>query len=70
MSVTDSSNVGSLSHHEKEKLESSSDSLNALQPLLPRSAWTSQVTYLRILFRVKKSLDQIEENHFSTLNSD
>lgn len=31
------------------------------QPLLPRSAWDSQVTYLRTLFRVKKALDLIEQ---------
>jgi hypothetical protein len=33
---------------------------------LPRSAWVSQVTYLRTLFRVKKRLDQIENlsSHF------
>jgi hypothetical protein len=29
--------------------------------LLPRSAWNSQVTYLRLLFRAKKALDRIEK---------
>jgi hypothetical protein len=28
--------------------------------LLPRSAWDNQVTYLKVLFRVKKRLDQID----------
>lgn len=28
--------------------------------LLPRSAWGNQVTYLKMIFRVKKRLDQIE----------
>jgi hypothetical protein len=61
MSVTDSSAINSLSQTEINKLESFPDQLtNNSQPLLPRSAWISQVTYLRVLFRVKKRLDQIE----------
>jgi hypothetical protein len=32
----------------------------SLPLLLPRSAWGNQVTYLKILFRVKKKLDQID----------
>jgi hypothetical protein len=31
------------------------------KPLLPRSAWHSQVAYLRALFRAKKALDLIEQ---------
>lgn len=27
------------------------------EPLLPRSAWTNQLAYLRALFRAKKALD-------------
>jgi hypothetical protein len=46
-------------------LESSLDESKAqkepLSPLLPRSAWTSQVAFLRVLFRAKKALDQIEK---------
>ncbi len=30
-------------------------------PLLPRSAWNSQLTYLRLIFRAKKALDRIEQ---------
>ncbi|WP_066424368.1 hypothetical protein [Anabaena sp. 4-3] len=30
------------------------------QPLLPRSAWSSNVAYLRAMFKVKKALDRIE----------
>ncbi|NEO88920.1 MAG: hypothetical protein F6K56_01000 [Moorea sp. SIO3G5] len=30
-------------------------------PLLPRSAWTSQVALLRVIFRAKKALDRIEQ---------
>jgi hypothetical protein len=29
--------------------------------LLPRSGWNNQVAYLRVLFRTKKRLDEIEE---------
>ncbi|MEH1901141.1 hypothetical protein [Nostoc sp.] len=29
--------------------------------LLPRSPWNSQLTYLRVIFRVKKALDRIEK---------
>lgn len=29
--------------------------------LLPRSAWDNQVTYLKVLFRVKKKLDRVEK---------
>jgi hypothetical protein len=32
-----------------------------LPPLLPRSAWNSQVEFLKALFRAKKSLDRIEK---------
>ena len=28
--------------------------------LLPRSAWNSQVAYLRLIFKAKKALDKIE----------
>ncbi|WP_198648521.1 hypothetical protein [Cyanothece sp. BG0011] len=31
------------------------------QPILPRSAWSSNVAYLRTLFKAKKALDSIEE---------
>ncbi|BAT55113.1 hypothetical protein NOS3756_40910 [Nostoc sp. NIES-3756] len=33
---------------------------NADEFLLPRSAWNSQVAYLRAVFRAKKALDKIE----------
>ncbi|MEH1892798.1 MAG: hypothetical protein V7K92_26245 [Nostoc sp.] len=32
-----------------------------LQTLLPRSAWNSQLDYLRLIFRAKKALDHIEK---------
>ncbi|MDJ0729007.1 MAG: hypothetical protein QNJ33_03350 [Crocosphaera sp.] len=31
------------------------------QPILPRSAWVSNVAYLRALFKAKKALDRIEK---------
>lgn len=31
------------------------------ETLLPRSAWNSQLTYLRLIFRAKKALDRIEQ---------
>jgi hypothetical protein len=31
-------------------------------PLLPRSGWNNQIAYLRILFKTKKRLDEIEQN--------
>ncbi|MDF5728894.1 MAG: hypothetical protein PUP92_12925 [Rhizonema sp. PD38] len=34
---------------------------NSLAPLLPRSAWDSQLAYLRVVFRAKKALDRIEK---------
>jgi hypothetical protein len=56
----ESLDVTSIPHEGKEKPDSSLDTLQP--PLLPRSAWTSQVAYLRVLFRVKKRLDQIENS--------
>lgn len=43
---------------EKNLVESNQE-LN--EPLLPRSAWVSNVAYLRALFRAKKALDRIEK---------
>ena len=34
---------------------------NSQAPLLPRSAWNSQLAYLRVVFRAKKALDRIEK---------
>lgn len=31
------------------------------KPILPRSAWVSNVAYLRALFKAKKALDRIEK---------
>jgi hypothetical protein len=50
-----SSGNNSPFHYQSEEINYPSSSL-----LLPRSAWANQVNYLRVLFRVKKRLDQIE----------
>ncbi|MFW9264598.1 hypothetical protein [Nostoc sp. CALU 546] len=34
---------------------------NSQESLLPRSAWNSQLAYLRLIFRAKKALDCIEQ---------
>ncbi len=43
---------------EKNLIESNQKSNQAI---LPRSAWVSNVAYLRALFKAKKALDRIEE---------
>ncbi|MGK7962385.1 hypothetical protein [Crocosphaera sp.] len=43
---------------EKNLIESNTEQT---QPILPRSAWVSNVAHLRALFRAKKALDRIEE---------
>lgn len=54
-----------LSNNKTNSLESSVNDSQALvdspPPLLPRTAWNSQVTFLRTIFRVKKALDRIEQ---------
>jgi hypothetical protein len=61
MNVTDAVKVDLSSSHGIQKRDlSSAELLHDAQPLLPRSAWASQVSYLRVLFKVKKRLDQIE----------
>ncbi|MGD1704448.1 hypothetical protein [Dapis sp. BLCC M229] len=37
--------------------------INASEPLLPRSAWNSQVAFLRAMFRAKKALDQLKNTY-------
>jgi hypothetical protein len=55
---SDSSEKNSPFHYEIEQTDSAD-----LPSLLPRSGWSSQVTYLRVLFRVKKRLDEIEKKY-------
>ena len=55
----------SSSERRVDSLESSINhsqtQVNSLPPLLPRSAWNSQVVYLRLIFRAKKALERIEQ---------
>jgi hypothetical protein len=36
------------------------------EPLLPRATWNDQIKHLKILFRVKKSLDEIEKEYYKS----
>lgn len=55
----------------------SSDSLDNSSPfnydapepsqLFPRAEWNNQVAYLRVLFKTKKRLDEIEQNFQSRI---
>lgn len=38
---------------------------NSQAPLLPRFAWNSQLAHLKVLFKAKKALDQIEKDALS-----
>jgi hypothetical protein len=55
--TTDSINSNTL-EPEIETSDRSSDT--SPEPLLPRSAWNSQLAYLKAMFRAKKALDRIE----------
>ena len=35
--------------------------VDSRSPLLPRSAWNSQLAYLKVVFKAKKALDRIEK---------
>jgi hypothetical protein len=32
-----------------------------VEPILPRSAWNSQIAYLKVMFKAKKALERIEK---------
>lgn len=40
--------------------------VDSRSPLLPRSAWNSQLTYLKAVFKAKKALDRIEKENESS----
>jgi|NOAtaT_7_FD_contig_123_39079_length_1151_multi_3_in_0_out_1_2 hypothetical protein len=42
------------------ELISMNENIDRPEPILPRSAWESQIAYLRAVFRAKKALDEIE----------
>jgi hypothetical protein len=47
-----------IENSEKTDLESSSPEDLEKIPLLPRSAWNSQLTYLKVLLKAKQVLDK------------
>jgi hypothetical protein len=46
---------------EANVISSSLIELDSLKPLLPRSAWNSNVAFLKTLFKAKKALDKLEQ---------
>ncbi|MGH1395039.1 MAG: hypothetical protein ACRAVC_13565 [Trichormus sp.] len=38
-----------------------SETSSQVEPILPRSAWNSQIAHLKLLFRAKKALERIEQ---------
>lgn len=61
--LANSSSPEDKSIHNKQNLniESSNDSnVNRESSLLPRSAWNSDLAFLRVIFKAKKTLDEIE----------
>ena len=65
MSVSSISSVDTPVHERTDSNESSiNDSqaqVDTLPPLLPRSAWNSQIAFLRVAFRAKQALDRVEK---------
>ena len=45
----------------ESSLEDSQAQVGTLPPLLPRSAWNSQLAFLRVVFRAKQALDRVEK---------
>lgn len=45
---------------ENSVTENLDENINELEnpPLLPRSAWNSQLTYLKVLYKTKQALDK------------
>jgi len=65
MSASSISSVD-ISVHERtgsneSALEDSQAQVDTLPPLLPRSAWNSQIAFLRVAFRAKQALDRVEK---------
>ena len=54
--LTDSSSIEDRHISDKQNFNGE----DSLSPLLPRSAWNSNLAYLKAIFRVKKILDEIE----------
>jgi hypothetical protein len=65
MSASSISSVDTPVHERTDSNESSLEDSQAqvgtLPPLLPRSAWNSQIAFLRVVFRAKQALDRVEK---------
>jgi hypothetical protein len=59
--MDNNSDFNSTDGNVKLSADDSQSQVNTVNFLLPRSAWSSQVAYLRVLFRAKKALDRIEQ---------
>lgn len=74
MSISSQLEETLLSEHKSDSLKPSVDDpkthIESAPPLLPRSAWNSQVTFLRAIFRAKRALDRIEQEADVTISSD
>jgi hypothetical protein len=46
---------------ENTTVADSKTQVDSRSPLLPRSAWNSQLAYLKVVFKAKKALDRIEK---------
>jgi len=46
----------------ESSVDDSHAQVGTLPPLLPRSAWNSQIAFLRVAFRAKQALDRVETN--------
>ncbi len=56
--MTENSNIAKLSNA-TSNLELSKDELQ--HPLLPRSAWKSQLTHLKVLLKAKQTLEKTRQ---------
>lgn len=54
-------NLENKSDSSESPIDDFQTQVDSLPPLLPRSAWNSQVAFLRVIFRAKKALDRIEQ---------
>ncbi len=65
ISVSSISSVDTPAHERTGSNESSLDDsqtqVGTLPPVLPRSAWNSQIAFLRVAFRAKQALDRVEK---------
>lgn len=68
MNDMSASSISSVDTPVQERIDSKESSIDdsqaqvsTLPPLLPRSAWNSQLAFLRVVFRAKQALDRVEK---------